>query len=102
MCEIIPNIEKNFWVKCMEVLIESVLHRNIVITDCRFENEINMVRKYGGYVFRISRENKTNSEEDLHSSEKEMENFCVDNDIVNNSTKEELFLQIDKIIEKMF
>lgn len=99
MSELIPNIEKNFWVKCTEEILESKLNKNIVVTDCRFDNEVNVIKKHKGYVFRINRENNNI---DTHSSETEIENLLVDSDISNDTTKQDLFSKIDKIIHSIF
>lgn len=44
----------NFWVYSLEKKIDSI-DANIVVSDCRFPNEIDMIRSLGGRVYRVAR-----------------------------------------------
>lgn len=48
------QMHKNIWVDCLErKIMES--DKNIVITDVRFPNEIDMIRSLGGEIWRVER-----------------------------------------------
>ena len=83
----------------------------VVITDCRFENEINLITKYRGKIIRVYRnlphwfddyqrgidveESKT-----LHISELGWIRCNTDYDIANNGTIDELYQKIKYIFAK--
>jgi len=97
----------DIWVKVVEKQLEN--YRNVVITDCRFENEINMLIRYGAKIIHIHRnmpkwfnEYKIgiNSEESkqIHPSEKEWIRCYYDYELENNGTIEELYTNIKDIL----
>lgn len=78
--------------------------KNIVISDCRYLNEMNKIKEMGGKLIRIKKTVvplKGNA--GMHSSEtnqvKIMDNF-FDYIIKNDGTKQEMYDQIDKFMEK--
>ena len=48
------NLHKAIWVDSLERKIVNS-SKNIIITDCRFKNELDMIREIGGTVIRIER-----------------------------------------------
>jgi hypothetical protein len=93
--ELIPDINDNFFVKCVEKFIIENKQQNIVITDCRYQNEIDLIHKYKGIVIKITRDNIPESKQDSHSSEQSIDLIKdFDYEIQNNGTKQELY---DKI-----
>jgi len=97
----------DIWVKVVEKQLEN--YKNVVITDCRFENEINMLIRYGAKIIHIHRnmpkwfnEYKIgiNSEEakQIHPSEKEWIRCYYDHEVDNNGTIEDLHKQIKHIL----
>jgi hypothetical protein len=89
----------DIWVK----VVENQLHEfdNIVITDCRFENEINLIIRYGGKIINVYRNLPTwfksyqsgiNVEDVkyLHRSEIDWIRCYHDYEINNDGTIEEL------------
>ena len=48
------QLHKNIWVDCLERKILKS-DKNIVITDVRFPNEIDMIRNIGGEIWRVER-----------------------------------------------
>lgn len=63
-----------------------------VISDCRFKNEAKIIKKHGGLIFRVNRENENKNTRELnHISETDMDDYC-DYDLViqNNGTVEDL------------
>ena len=94
-------------------------HVNIVITDCRFPNEIELVKKLGGVMIKVVRQelppqhiekvkqalkNDENAKEWLkHQNVHESEWYSfvapVDHEIFNHSSKEELFCKVESILK---
>lgn len=120
-------IGENIWVQSLENKILNLENKNIVITDVRFPNEIDLVRKLGGKLIRVRRgpepvwydtaynQNKTNSDDlwMLHDDKKTMETlhpnihvsewawigFPVDGIINNEGTKKDLRLAVKKCLQ---
>ena len=61
-----------------------------VITDCRFPNEAEVVKSYGGIVVRVNRGLPAN----LHTSETALDHWKFDHVIDNNGTIEELHQKV--------
>lgn len=61
------RLYKDIWIDIVEdkiaKLIETNPCTNIVITDCRFDNEINLIRKFpNAHIFQVTRPNHTITE----------------------------------------
>lgn len=99
--ELIPTVGENFWVMKMEEKIKQLKQKykkdNIVISDLRFPNEHIMLKRLNVIVIKVVRKD-LKYEKDLHESE----SYDIDAKYVieNNSTKDQLFLKVDKILEK--
>jgi dephospho-CoA kinase len=105
----------DIWVKIVENELNNLLEQsnqaNIVISDCRFENEINMLIRLGGKIIQVYRdpphwfheyrrgEEPTNIKL-IHRSEIEWIRCYRDYDVENDGTIEELHQKIKYIIEK--
>lgn len=68
------NFDPDVWIKiafrrAKEAMDEG---KNIVFTDCRFNNEYELIKKLGGQIFVIYRK-----DEDLTTSEEEMKNVHI-------------------------
>ena len=103
----------DIWVKVVEnkilQILETNLYTNIVITDCRFENEINMLLRYQAKIIHVHRNmpswfNKYKMGKDveevklMHKSEITWIRCFKDWEIENNGTKEELYKNVLKYI----
>lgn len=71
---------------------------NVVADDCRFHNEANAVRRNGGIVVRIKRE-ETTTEHTNHASEIEQDSIVADFEITNDSGVFELYAKLDRVLE---
>jgi hypothetical protein len=89
---------KDFWVD--HALKGINPNDNIVITDCRFENEIERVKSLGGVVVRIIRDEL--SLNDNHASEVEPPPHLIDYYLDNNETLEKLYSEVDKLIDWVY
>jgi hypothetical protein len=100
------HFHPDIWVK----VVENKLHqyKNIVITDCRFINEINMLIRYGAKIIHIHRNMPVwfdkykigidvEEVKNLHQSEKEWIRCYYDYEIINDGTIEELYMKLDKL-----
>jgi len=103
------TIDYDFWVKHLFNVIEEKGYENVIITDGRHVNEIDVVVDRGGYHIRVERKNKDNVHNELHISEIALDeghriDFIVKNygtlDDLRNSVKDVIRFLIDS--EKIF
>jgi len=71
------------------------------ISDVRYPNEAEWIRKQGGVVARVDREESGVTVGAEHSSETAMRNFVCDVEISNNGTFEEYFEKLDTMMEEV-
>tara|TARA_B100000161_G_scaffold186844_1_gene135029 strand:+ start:157 stop:816 length:660 start_codon:yes stop_codon:yes gene_type:complete len=73
---------------------------NIVFSDVRFQDELDYIKKLGGKIFRVSREDLKSNEFNNHVSEKNIENLNgIDYEINNNESILLLFKKITLTVE---
>jgi hypothetical protein len=72
---------------------------NVVITDVRFENEADMIRKAGGVIWHIER--GVAGTPHGHASEAGVQKGAFDWIISNNGTLASLYGTVDSILERM-
>lgn len=89
-------VDDNLWVSLAEEKIESA-GGPVVVADCRFPNEVQMVRRRGGTLIWIEREGvgAVNAHASEHSI---MENDC-DYTIWNSGTLETLYESVETILD---
>lgn len=98
--KIMPGINDDFWVKSLANKIKDT-NDNIVISDVRFQNEVDCIHKLGGIVIKVERSGKDNI--DQHISE-----TCIDqiedyDYLINNSgSLEELYRKVDIVMKKYY
>ncbi len=112
------HFHRDIWLMNMERRI-SMVEGDIVITDCRFANELDLARSLGGCVIRVQRgadpnwysvaamanssRNTTMMEEfGIHSSEWSWIGTDIDYTIHNNGTREELKIQVQKFLDEKY
>lgn len=77
---------------------ESCIHyENVVITDCRFDNEAQAIKDRGGVFIKVTREGV--KPPNNHASEQGISEHLIDGYIRNNGTLEELELGIAEMIK---
>jgi len=94
---LIPHVKNNFWVERLE---KEIINNNFnyAISDVRFKNEIDMIKKLGGIIIKIER-NETNNNFSNHISETEMDNINIyDNLILNDGALSEFEKKIKLIV----
>jgi hypothetical protein len=89
-------IHPDIWQIRAEAALDST--KNLVLTDCRFNNEAEWARNRGGYVIRISRNNIPRVH--THVSEQGISETLIDYEVENNGTLEELFAALDAAYTK--
>ena len=99
----------DIWVKVVENQLANLDSGNFVITDCRFENEINMLIRYGCKIINVYRNlpkwfneyregNNVEEVKLLHRSEIEWIKCYYDYEVENNGTIEDLHNEIKNIL----
>jgi hypothetical protein len=110
-------LSQSFWVHCLERRIQENPSEHIVITDCRFPDEMNLITRLGGSVIRVQKgpepvwwnlaihansggeSSKQKLEEyGIHPSEYRWIGHPVDHVITNDGTKQELWDKVDQIL----
>jgi hypothetical protein len=77
-------VHTDLWIQVMEgKILENILHRDVLITDVRFENEADLVRKYGTLIHIVS----DTISQDTHISEQTLVPKEGDIIIPNNKTE---------------
>ena len=118
------HFHENIWINSLEYRVKKLHHKNqcVVISDCRFRNEVDLIKKVGGTIILVQRAEKPEWFEialkanqgdavakhimnrdfkDVHSSEWDWIGSEIDFTINNDGTLEELYASIDKIIDKL-
>ena len=97
-----PNLKdhkQNFWVYRFKLWIKEEYKKNpdqnIVITDIRFPNEMQIVKDFGGIIIKIKR--NTFESIDNHSSEVLIDSLKEDYLIYNDGSKKTYYEKINKI-----
>lgn len=95
----VPKLGKSIWIDIVRRQIMNSADK-IVITDVRFENEMNLVHELGGIVFLVERDTNYS---DSHVSEQNiniLKELLNENDkiIHNNGTLDELYQQIESCV----
>lgn len=88
------NINEDFWIKHFHFWYKQN-KGNIVITDCRFQNEVDIIKELGGIIIKLNR--KTNGI-DQHISENVDTLNNIDYTIDNNETKQVFYQKIDELL----
>lgn len=83
------------WVNATGKAIAEAGLPDTVITDCRFPNEAQFIRREGGILLRVIRPDFDNGLPAGHPSEEHVDLIKVDRTIVNEGTLRELVDQVD-------
>lgn len=81
------------------IFIESILVGDtsyLLISDCRFPNEANAIRKRGGIVIKVVRPDV--KAEDSHQSETRIDEIVPDYTLYNDTTLENLVAKVDVLV----
>jgi hypothetical protein len=95
------QFDQEFWIKSMHQRITSLGASKIVITDVRFPNEADSIKRWGGSLWLVNRPGRLAQALDpanaAHPSETAMANYQGwDAVLQNNGTLEQLFEQAER------
>lgn len=83
------------WVKLLkgDILVKKDVYDIILVDDCRYPEEINMIHELGGIVVRIVRPDHEAISNGIknHPSEQDLPDEMIDYELVNDCTPEELY-----------
>ncbi|MBJ2129078.1 hypothetical protein JC525_09025 [Alteromonas sp. IB21] len=88
------SINSDLWILRAQKEMEQ--HTNIVISDCRFDNEAEAIIEAGGIVIEISRESA--NQVAAHSSESGIGSKLINYHIENNGTLTDLYRSVDNFL----
>lgn len=94
------TLHQNFWVDIAKEKLKQFEEHNlpgVVITDCRFDNEAEMIRNMGGIICHIKR--VTNNKVPAHESEEGVTYHASDIILFNNDTFDKLYEHIDSALQ---
>jgi hypothetical protein len=80
------HFHQDIWLASVENKINKMDNKNIVITDCRFPNEIETIKRLGGKIICVKRDSCKGGQ---HASDTAWKNASFDQVIDNNGTLEE-------------
>jgi hypothetical protein len=84
------GIADNIWIAALEKRIHG--YEDVVISDCRFPNEINFIRSAGGVIVRVKRGDDPSADDlsKMHISETAWNKYDPDYVIYNEGSKDDL------------
>ena len=86
----IRALDSEFWVRTAMQRVAAT-SSPVVVTDCRFQNEAEAVRRAGGYLVRVVRPGATSADaSDLHASETALDDYPEDFYVDNSGTLADL------------
>ena len=90
--EVMRGVNDNIWIDCTL----SNCGNDCIVSDCRFPNEAKAVKERGGIVIKVVR--PLAKAEDAHQSETMIDEIAPDYTIVNDTTLENLVLNVDSLV----
>lgn len=90
--EVMRGVNDNIWIDCTL----SNCDEDCIVSDCRFPNEAKAVKARGGIVIKVVRPDA--KAEDSHQSETLIDEIGADYTIVNDTTLENLVLNVDSLV----
>ena len=93
------KVNRNFWVERLKIEYGKLPdNSNVIVSDVRFNHEIEAIKKMGGKIIYIERNERIWEKQDGHLSEKEMESLdgnLFDRIVNNNHSKTQLYDNIN-------
>jgi hypothetical protein len=105
MDELLPGVGRTFFVKAMRHRIQEMWSLNpdllIVVSDVRFQHEVDLIHELGGWVFRVTRPNAAPSL-DTHASEVMVDSLVgIDEEVINHGTLDDLETNLKEAGERL-
>ena len=93
------HVDPDFWIRHFRVWLADQGRCNIVVSDCRFQNEVDAVRDAGGIILHIRRNNNHHhGTTDGHASEQDHNIQNISYTVYNNGTLDSLYAHIEEIL----
>lgn len=98
--DLFRKLNTNIWINALINKIKRSNHEIVIVSDCRFPNEVEAIKKHDGLVFRLNR----NPHKSNHISESILDAHCYDwnnfDSIISNEhmTVREQFEKLKKLI----
>lgn len=96
------NIKQNFWTYRFKIWYHNQLNINkdvkIVVTDVRFDNEVEIIKELGGIIIKVERKNV--DDKDQHKSETSMGKIKYDYLVKNDSNIKNYYKKLSEIVKK--
>jgi dephospho-CoA kinase len=101
------TIDKDYWPKRLfeKIRKEEIKTRDgICISDVRFLNEVNIIKKMNGHIIKVTRQSIEKINGADHISENELNDFEIlqDDIITNDSSLEELYKKVDVFMARTY
>ena len=96
------TIDQLFWVNNLFKVIEDKEYKNVIITDVRHPNEADAVKRYDGYIIKVTsnRVNKQTIHGSEHISETAMNNYAnIDFNVDNSGSLDDLRAIAKQVVE---
>jgi len=90
------HFHTDIWTKIVENQLS--FYENVVVSDCRFANEIEMIKQNGGKIIQVHRYDHVLDIDAKHPSELEWTKCHYDRVIKNNGTIEDLHIKVNLIL----
>jgi hypothetical protein len=89
----------NCWIDLLQRKIQESVIQNIVISDCRFPNEADAIKRLQGQVWRIHRPNFNSGVSREHPSEASIDEIHVDTIIKNDLGLDDLKARVEDALD---
>lgn len=101
------HFNNDIWISIVENKINTMLknnpNTNIVISDCRFTNEFNLIKQFpDSHIIMILREKNKSINKLYHSSETEWVNYNFDAILQNDNSIDDLKPNIKSLLSNKF
>ena len=93
------SLGEDIWIRAANLLELEQHYEHVVVTDLRFKNEFDFIKKHDGYCVKICRETHS---VDAHVSEHDLDDANWDAVIENNGTLSELYSTVDAMMVNNF
>lgn len=91
------TIKSDVWVNLLIGQVNNMMHRDIIVTDVRFADEFEALKKLGFKMVRLTRTEKS-EHVPTHASETSALDLMWDAIVINDGTLEELYNKLDQLI----
>lgn len=92
------TVDPMLWVNLLEERLKQ-LKGDIVVSDLRFENEANLIRRLGGIIIHLNSGTRTQSHESESGIQVLNHDIVIDN---HHTGLDKLYTKLDKLMERLY